>query len=261
PKGRRVGIVVVILLALVLSLWLTPGCGEDGGEGKELPDRDVLYQVSTMEAVMVGVFDGDVTYAELEEHGDFGLGTFLGLDGEMVALDGEFYQVKADGEAWPVGGDAVAPFAMVTYFESDRDGRPDPGMDYDALKTYIDGMLPSDNLFYAIKVEGDFSYLEARSVPGQKKPYPPLEEVVEEQAVFEFEDVRGTMVGFRCPAYVGGINAPGYHMHFLTEERDAGGHVLELKLEDVTVSVDDTPELFMQLPRIEGFYRADLEQE
>ena len=86
---------------------------------------------------------------------------------------------------------------------------------------------PPKTCFYAVMIQGEFSYVKTRSVPAQEKPYPPLAEVTKNQPTFEFTDVTGTMVGFRCPPYVTGINVPGYHLHFLTDDRTAGGHLLE----------------------------------
>ena len=187
------------------------------------------------------------------------MGTFEGLDGEMIALDGAFYQIKTDGKAYEVSGTAVAPFAMVTFFDTDLTAQPGQGLDYEGLQDYLDGVLPSPNVFYAIKIEGRFEHVKARSVPAQDKPYPPLSDAIANQTVFEFEDVEGTMVGFWCPAYVGDINAPGYHLHFITADRSAGGHVLDLLLGEVTVHVDETPDFLMQLPEMEEFQDADLE--
>ena len=65
-------------------------------------DKDVLYQTSTINALLNGVYDGEVTFQELKEHGNFGLGTVDALDGEMIALDGKFYQIKTDGKAYSI---------------------------------------------------------------------------------------------------------------------------------------------------------------
>jgi len=251
-----------LLFLLVIAAIMMPflaGCEQEEPQQDEQVDRETLYQVSTLGALSVGVYDGDITYGEVEEHGDMGLGTFQGLDGEMVAVDGEYYQVKTDGVAYLVEDGAVAPFAAVTFFDSDREGMPEEGLDYEGLQAFIDVLRPSDNMFYAIRIDGRFEYVKARSVPGQEKPYPPLSEVVEKQTVFEFQDIEGTMVGFWCPAYVGDLNASGYHMHFLTAGREAGGHVLELRLGEVTVHIDETPDLFMQLPDTEEFLQAGLD--
>jgi len=238
---------------------LLAGCAQEGETEGAAPDRETLYQVSTLGALKSGFYDGDVSYTELGEHGDAGIGTFESLDGEMIALDGAFYQIKTDGKAYEVSGTAIAPFAMVTFFDADLTAQPGQGMDYEGLQGFLDGVLPSRNVFYAIKVEGRFDHVKARSVPAQEKPYPPLSDAIAEQTVFELEDVEGTMVGFWCPAYVGDINASGYHLHFITADRSAGGHVLDLLLGEVDVFIDETPEFFMQLPGMEEFQEADLE--
>ena len=246
------------LLAVLLCALLPAGCAREEEQPEAQVDRETLFQVSTLGALSVGVYDGVTTYGEVEEHGDMGLGTFQGLDGEMVAVDGEYYQVKTDGVAYPVDDSALTPFAAVTFFDSDREGIPAEGLDYEGLQAFIDALRPSDNVFYAIRIDGEFEYVKARSVPGQEEPYPPLSEVVEKQTVFEFEHAEGTMVGFWCPSYVGNINASGYHLHFLTADREAGGHVLDLRLGEVTVYIDETPDFIMQLPETEEFLEADL---
>ncbi len=261
PCNLRKGL-SFLLLIFVIAAIMTPvlaGCGQEEKQQEAQVDRETLFQVSTLGALSVGVYDGDTTYGEVEEHGDMGLGTFQGLDGEMVAVDGEFFQVKTDGVAYPVEDSAIAPFATVTFFDSDREGIPEKGLDYEGLQAFIDVLRPSDNMFYAIRIDGEFEYVKARSVPGQEKPYPPLSEVVEEQTVFEFGDIEGTMVGFWCPSYVGDINASGYHLHFLTADRKAGGHVLDLRLGEITMYIDETPGLLMQLPDTEEFLQAGLD--
>ncbi|MGI5834962.1 MAG: acetolactate decarboxylase [Chloroflexota bacterium] len=114
------------------------------------------------------------------------------------------------------------------------------------------------NLPYAIRVEGEFSYMKARSVPSQVKPYPKLVEVTDTQPTFKYHDVRGTLVGFRLPSYMEGVNVPGYHFHFLTEDAKAGGHLLELQLDKGRIEIDYLSDFRMELPRTEEFYRLDL---
>jgi acetolactate decarboxylase len=230
-----------LLAAIIVAtaVWVA-GCSN-------LPkDKDILFQTSTLSALSEGDFDGDLTYKDLRQHGDFGLGTFDDLNGEMVALAGEFYQIKADGKAYPVEDSMETPFAVVTFFEPDRVVSVDKAFNYEQLKQYLDSMLPDKNIFYAIKVEGDFKYIKARSVSAQSKPYPSLAEALEEQKIFEFHDVTGTLVGFWCPAYAEGINAPGYHLHFITSDRQNGGHLLDCETENVKIEIDYTPDLFMK---------------
>ena len=251
-----------ILKRFAMSLWpallagvLLYGCGSP--QEQPIDDADVLFQVSTLDALLQGVYDGSVTFGELKEHGDFGLGTFEALDGEMIAVDGEFFQVKTDGVAYPVDDAMESPFAVTTFFESDTTLSMDESMTCMQLEEQLDGMIPTENIAYAIRVEGVFDHLKARSVPEQTKPYPPLATVVENQVVFELPDVTGVMVGFRLPSYMQGVNVAGYHFHFLTEDRKAGGHVLDCQPRSVTVEIDYMNDWTMALPIGREFYEAD----
>jgi acetolactate decarboxylase len=225
---------------------------------ESLEYQETLTQVSTIGALLNGVYDGDISFGDLKKYGDFGIGTFNRLDGEMVALNGEFYQIKSDGHAYKVKDSMKTPFANVTFFDDDEEVKLDEGMNYADIRNFIDNMIPTKNIFYAIKIDGTFSYVKTRSVPKQMKPYPPLVEVTKDQSIFEFNDVKGTIVGFRSPSYVGGMNVPGYHLHFITEDKRAGGHLLEVKVKDATAKLDYTSDLFMVLPSEDDFYRVDL---
>src|SRR4030042_1089532 len=160
-----------------------------------------LFQSSTINALLKGVYDGDMTYGQLREHGNFGLGTFNGLDGEMIACDGMFYQIKSDGVAYPVDDAQETPFAVVQFFKPDFHAELDQEMEYEQLKSYLQRALPTRNLFYAIRIDGFFTHVEPRTVARQTAPYQPLVEVVKTQPVFELFDVQGTLVGFCFPGY------------------------------------------------------------
>jgi acetolactate decarboxylase len=221
-------------------------------------DRDTLYQVSSISALMQGVYDGSMSIGDLRKYGDFGLGTFEALDGEMVELDGKFYQVKLDGTVVAAPDSIKTPFAAVTFFDYDKPYTLNSPVELPGLQTYIDGLLPSLNLFYAVRVDGVFSNMKTRSVPAQARPYLPLTDAVKGQQVSEFMDVEGTMIGFRCPPYVDGVNVPGYHFHFLDKERKIGGHVLACTTSGVTINIDNTASMIMALPDTASFYKVDL---
>jgi acetolactate decarboxylase len=159
---------------------------------------------------MKGVYDGNMTVGQLRPYGDFGLGTFQALNGEMLELDSIFYRANLDGSITVVPDDTITPFAVVTFLDNDKVISVNQQMDLNQLQSYVDGQLASQNLFYAVKIEGKFSYMKTRSVPEQTKPYPPLTEAVKHQQVTEFHDVEGTIIAFRCPPYVDGVNVPGY---------------------------------------------------
>lgn len=239
---------------LLVILLLTSGCLHL----QEDKNMDVLFQVSTINALMGGLYDGEITYGELKKHGDFGIGTFNGLDGEMIALGGRFYQIGDDGIANWFSDSLKTPFAAVTFFEADKSVQLKETVDYAQLKQYLDELLPSRNIFYAIKIEGTFNYVKTRSVPRQAKPYPPIAEVIKNQPTVEFQLVEGTMVGFYCPAYVSGVNIPGYHFHFINENEISGGHLLKCQIKDAKIEIDYTADFFMALPETKEFYQADL---
>jgi len=219
---------------------------------------DNLFQYSTINGLLNGFYDGDLTFATLSANGDLGLGTFNHLDGEMVALDGMFYQVKMDGSAYPVDMAEKTPFAVVTHFDVDQ-GAVLPGdLEYPALQQELTRLTSNRNHFYAFRIQGRFARLTVRSVPAQSPPYRPLAEVVKEQAMFQYEDVEGTLVGFYTPDYMTGLNVPGYHFHFLNKDRTRGGHVLALHTGAGTIEIDEVSEIMMSLPHSQAFASLEL---
>jgi acetolactate decarboxylase len=212
-------------------------------------EAHVLFQASTIGALLEGAYDGDLTFAELAEHGDLGLGTLNGLDGEMIALEGRFYRADVDGAVSEVERDARTPFAVVTAFSPSVDAELGVSLDHEELLAGLDESIPAAAASCAIRIDGRFERVRARSVPRQSPPYRPLTEVVAEQHVFELAEVTGTMVGFRFPAYVEGIEVSGYHLHFIAEDRRRGGHVLGSRSDGaLRVRLDPSSDLHVELP-------------
>jgi len=248
--GRRVAGLLALCTILALALPLGTGAQED--------QDDAVFQVSTINALMQGIYDGEMTLGELARGGDFGLGTLNGLDGEMVVLDGRVYQVRSDGVAYPTEAAGRTPFAVVKLFTPDTSAPVREGLSETQLEQRIDGLAANGNALYAIRVRGSFAQVKVRSVPRQTPPYRPLVEAVKGQTVFELSNVKGTLVGFRFPGYLAGLNVPGYHLHFLTEDCRAGGHVLSCRMAEGTIEVDESHEFRMALPRDAAFGAADL---
>lgn len=221
-------------------------------------EADTVVQYSTIDALLTGLYDGVAEVGTVKTHGDLGIGTFDRLDGEMVVLDGQVYRVGADGRVVVVPDRETTPFATVALFKADLDLVIPGGTDYEAFQALVNAALPSPNLFYALRAEGRFRTLRTRSVPKQAKPYRPLVEVVKEQSVFDFEAVDGVLVGFYSPPFAKGINAPGFHLHFLTADRKAGGHVLAFAAERLVLRIDTLNRLQVNLPTTTGFAAADL---
>lgn len=217
----------------------------------------VLFQASTIAALLEGAYEGDLSFAELAEHGDLGLGTLDGLDGEMIALDGRFYRADVDGMVTEVSAETKTPFAVVTGFTPSVDTEIEGPLEHDELLAELDRLIPADAVSCAIRIDGRFELVRARSVPRQTPPYRLLVEVVAEQHVFELADVAGTMLGFRFPDYAEGIEVSGYHLHFISEDRNRGGHVLGSRSGGaLRVRVDPSSDLHVELPV--GIELADL---
>jgi acetolactate decarboxylase len=213
---------------------------------------------STIDALLAGTYDGTFTVGELKRRGNFGIGTFHALDGEMLMLDGKVYQVKADGRSRPVKDTTRIPWATVSFFEGGHAHALPASLTYGAFPGAVDRLLPSPNLFYAIRAEGTFAMIKVRSVPAQTKPYPAMARVVDAQSVFTYQQVKGTVIGYRCPAYVKGVNVPGYHLHFLSADRKRGGHVLDFTLEKGVVKTKQYGAFALQLPTSGDFLEVDL---
>lgn len=217
-----------------------------------------VYQTSTMGALLDGVYDGDVTIRELLRHGDFGLGTFNGLDGEMLVLDGVCYQLRADGSARAANMNQRTPFAVVTWFNADRKFDVSAPIDRAELKAHIDESLPSTNLIVAVRVTGDFSEIRTRTVSEQHRPYRRFTEATQDQQEVTFTDATGTLAGFRMPDYEQGISVAGYHSHFIDNEHAHGGHALDYRLTKGIVEISVRSDLHLSLPRTPEFLAADL---
>ena len=137
---------------------------------------------------------------------------------------------------------------MVTNFEPTIDMRLGGPLSHTELLERLDELMPAGASSCAIRLDGAFEFLQARSVPAQAPPYRPLTEVVSEQHVFELRDVAGTMLGFRFPAYAEGIEIAGHHLHFISDDRRVGGHVLDSRSDGLRVRIDPSDDLHVELP-------------
>ena len=219
-----------------------------------------VYQTSTMGALLDGVYDGDVTIRELLQHGDFGLGTFNGLDGEMLVLDGVCYQLRGDGSARVAESGPAHPVRRGHLVRRRPHFEVSAPVDRAGLKTRIDESLPSANLIVAVRVTGDFSEIRTRTVTEQHRPYPPFSEATHDQQEVTFTDVTGTLAGFRMPEYEQGISVAGYHSHFVDADRRHGGHALDYRLTRGRVEISVRSDLHLSLPRTPEFLAAELDR-
>jgi len=248
-SAERMGVSTADLTAQALRRFLF---SEKGG--------NAVYLSAPIIALVEGFYVENTNMALIKEHGDFGLGTFNYLDGEMVVLDGNVYQIRSDGKVYGVSDDEQSPFACVTFFSPDTfdDIAEDhtPKGFYDLLNM----LIPSENMLYAIRIDGSFSHVRTRAVP-RSENYKPLVEATSNQPVFDFYDVQGCLAGFYTPRFMESLNAPGYHMHFLTEDRQHGGHLIECELKNARIGIQHVPKLDVGLPITLDFLTADLKRD
>ncbi len=213
-------------LSLILFITISTTFAQKISEN----ETSALVQISIFDSLAAGKYDGSYKLEDLLNDGGFGLGTFDKLDGEMIILNNSIYQFKTDGKIYNANLFSVTPFALIVKFKSDY-SFDIYNADEKELKDFVNNIMTSKDLFYAIKVYGKFSYIKTRTVESQTKPYKPLSEVLKNQIEFEKVNLDGTIVGFYCPQFSEKINIPGYHFHFINDDLDFGGHVLDFKID------------------------------
>ena len=216
-----------------------------------------LFQVSTSGALVAGVYSGAVSVESLLQHGDFGLGTFADLDGEMVVLDRHVYQVQGTGRVSEAPPTASAPFAVVTRFSPETDLTIGSITNFTELQKRCDGLRTSGNIFYAFRLDGTFKRIRTRAVS------PPEEgarliDAAKAQSEFRFTDIAGTLVGLWSPGFSSAFSIAGYHFHFLSEDRQEGGHLLDLESGPLRLRMEALTDFHLALPETESFLKADL---
>lgn len=219
-----------------------------------------VYLCAPVNALVQGLYEENVPLSEVRKHGDFGLGTFNDLDGEMILLDGAVYQVSGDGAVKAVTEDVLTPFACVTFFKALTEDNLDGGLDAAGFNEWLLRLLPSPNIFYAIRFDGVFKRIRTRSVPKQDN-YRPLVEVAKVQPEFEFEDVEGTLAGFYTPSFMASLNVPGLHLHFLSADRRCGGHLLRCEPLRGRVGIQFIRRLELGLPATLDYLTGDFDRD
>lgn len=223
--------------------------------------RHSIFQNSLMSALLDGIYDGEMTISELLGKGNFGIGTFNGLDGEMIILDGTCYQLRGDGSARVADLDQQTPYAVATNFVPRILVDVPRGLRRNELSAFIDEVEPSANYMYAVRITGRFSEVSTRTVVKQTKPYPPMTKAVGGDKEMLFSDVEGVIGGFRTPVYERGISVPGCHVHFIDAARKSGGHVLDYTVDEAKIELCPGSDLELRLPLTQEFGRANLAPE
>jgi acetolactate decarboxylase len=222
-----------------------------------LEEESAIYQVSTSNALVEGIYKGAVDIRTLKAHGDLGLGTFEDLDGEMIVVDGRFFQAKSDGSVEEVGDEVLTPFAIVTRFKADRNEEAHQVKTFNDLTSALDKLRTSENIFFAFRISGRFATIKVRAMCKTAKGVP-LVEAAAHQPEFTLKNIEGTLVGFWSPQYAGSVDIPGYHLHFISADHSKGGHALALSADQLSIEIQKEGSLILALPETEDFLKADL---
>jgi acetolactate decarboxylase len=244
-------LLILALLPVQTKPWL---------RADEPPSRQIT-QVSVINALMLGQYDGTTRLGDVLTWGNFGLGTVDHLDGELIILDGQAYQARSDGTVHPCKPDMTTPFAMVTSFSDDLQRDCPPAGTLEELEQALQPILPQPNLFVAVRIHATFDRMVLRAVPRQTPPYRPLAEVVKQQAQWSREQIPGTLIGIRCPNWVTGMSVPGFHWHFLSDDRQTGGHVFDCRLSSGTLAFTPCDTWVIRLSDQLGVGTGDLGQD
>ena len=207
----------------------------------------VALQAGTLEALMAGGYEGDATLGELLRIGTQGIGTVQSLDGELIVIDGRAFAIRHDGRVDELAPSTRTPFAVVTRFAPTIEFEVDGPLTLSELRAEIDGRT-IDAPIVAIRIDGSVCDLRLRSVARQDPPYRTLSEVVDDQSEWSVPSASGTLVGFRFPDSTAGVEVPGHHLHFLSDDLTIGGHVIDITVIEGRVHLDPERDLHVELP-------------
>ena len=253
-KIKTIKPITQLFFAVVIAL-MNCGCQcADRGKNK-------VYQVALLQSLTLGEYDGSITVGELKKHGDIGIGTFDGVNGELIMTDGQVYQALGNGKVITAADNETVPFATVGYFNPDTEISDFRARNLDTIKNELNNIVKRSgkNQFFFVKITGEFANMMVRSELKQKKPYKPLDVALKtDQREFEYKRIKGTIIGIYCPDYMGTLNAAGWHFHFISEDFQKGGHVIGMKGFSGKIALDKISRFEMFCPDTDTFNRKDL---
>jgi acetolactate decarboxylase len=218
-----------------------------------------IQQFSFIDALVAGLLDGAFPASEVSAAGDFGVGCGDALDGELVLLDGVMYVCRGDGSVRIVAPDELLPFAEVVRFEAAFERSLTGPLDEAAFEHLVESIVPSDNLFYALRVDGTFDGMTVREALRQQRPYPGLADAVKSQHEHSVDTTRGTIVGFKGPDVFQGLSVADFHLHYLDDARAFGGHVMDFELRSATLRIEAYSTFTLRLPEVASYLAAELD--
>lgn len=248
---------IIILAILITTLSASPA--PDIKQG--IPPDSSLFTVGIGAGLIGGLYDGFYSYKSLKKHGNFGLGAPDKLDGEIMIFQGKVYQTQHSGKTFVVDDKELTPFAMINFFHPDIRITPNKSMDKATLFHYLDSLLTNINGMYAIHISGKFGYIKTRAFPPVKEhEHTPLADMLNLQQFFEFTHSQGDMIGYRLPSFMDNTNIAGYHFHYLSQQKDAGGHIIDLKTDDIVIEIDILDSYTIKVPATKDYQHFDFKK-
>ncbi|WP_439425771.1 acetolactate decarboxylase [Oenococcus alcoholitolerans] len=212
-----------------------------------MANTKVLYQHGTLALLVPGLLDGTASIKDIMKHGDTGIGTGQGLDGELIFLNGIPYQINSKGKVQIVKDDFSVPFASAHFADFNFLNSPKNIKDQDLYKQVLK-QSGLNNTFFAFLLKGTFKKIQTRAVEKSQKPYQTLLQTAKKQSVFSGQDIKGTLLSYYAPDLFNGVAVGGFHSHFLSDNKDFGGHVLNFELAEGELSLQVFDSLDQHLP-------------
>jgi len=259
---NRIGILLLVcLLCLGLAACGSSEAGtETGADSAQASLQDAAVQLSTITHLVAGDYYGSLTVEELLSYGDFGLGTFDGVNGEMIVVDGVCYQALGDGSVVTADSTETVPFATVCRFEEDFTVDLDNIGSMEALASALTQAVEVNgaNSVYFAKIQGTFPMMHVRSETKQQEPYVALDQALAvSQKEYTYTETTGTLVCLYFPEYMSQLNSAGWHFHYISDDRSQGGHVLDLSFDYAVAQINECSNFSMIFPDTESFQDID----
>lgn len=250
----------ILLYVIVSGILFSCQTQENKEPVLDATKSDKIYQYSVFTALANKIYDGTLTVADVKKKGNTGLGTFNGLNGEMIVSDGVVYQWTGKGEINIPADTTLVPFTVVSFFDEDQRIEVSSVQSYAELKVLIEELLPSKNFAYTFKITANFETFKCGSANKQPRPFiKTLSDALVNRPTFDLENISGTLVGFWYPEYIGKINVPGFHLHFISDDKKHAGHVLDFKASNIKVGIDHCSGFDIELVETEAFEKSDFD--
>lgn len=227
--------------------------------------KNKVYQVSTLQALALGYTRAVINVEDLLKEGDTGLGTFEDVNGEMIVMEGRCFRADQNGDVTVVSPDTGVPFAAVAKLYGEQQFQLGNMPDITSVRNELTRKIEERfglNSMHVVRIDGLFEKVDARSEAPYRSHHITLKEVLgKNQKAFMFENIRGSLVGVYFPDYMDGINMPGWHLHFISEDRSKGGHVFDVSVLEGVAKVDKISNIYINLPKEAAFDTYSLKQD